>query len=87
MKTLRPMKTDWPGMKSTHCIKMTVTSCAYLLPSMLAFGLFDKIWPQLLSAVWHHVKRPWKTGNPIPQAFRKEVKKKEKKVNMGYFSQ
>lgn len=45
---------------------------------MLAFGLFDKIWPQLLSAVWHHVRRTWKTGNPIPQIFRKKAKKKKR---------
>lgn len=52
---------------------------------MLAFGLFDKIQPQLLSAVWHHVRSPWKTANSVPWAFSKGVEKKEKKVNIGYF--
>lgn len=51
---------------------------------MLAFGLFDKIWPQLLSAVWHHVRRTWKTGNPIPQIFRKKAKKKKKTKGILY---
>lgn len=45
---------------------------------MLAFGLFDEIWPQLLSAVWHRVRTTWKTGNPIPQTSRKVKKKKGK---------
>lgn len=45
---------------------------------MLAFGLSDKIWPQLLSVVWHHVRTTWKTENPIPQTSRKVKKKKGK---------
>lgn len=53
---------------------------------MLAFGLFDKIWPQLLSAVWHHVRKTWRIGNPIPQTLGKKVKKKGKKKRQGYFT-
>lgn len=82
----KPNENGLAWNETSHCIKMTITSCAHLLPSMLAFGLFDKIRPQLLSAVWHCVRRLWKTGIPIPQVFGKEVKKGKERQPGGIFT-